>query len=458
MARGQVRWFLGGYLLLRWILATLPGYVADVAAYKRWALFAARDGLTNLYRVTDFDYPPLYAYILWPLGKLYGFLSPEALASMGDSTLLTVLIKLPPLVFDLGIAWLLAWFARELLPQGWFGGSTSVSGFRVGPRTYEWAIVLPTFYLMNPAVLFDTAYWGQVDCVHSFFLLASFLTLPRRPWLAWVSITLATLMKPLGAPLVPLLFVLTLALHGWKRSALAFAAAGATALVALGPFFATYGFVGLLEQLRGDLTLLGYTSVNGHNLWWALGGWRNADAPFLGSLTATQVGLGLVGLFYLALLALAHVQHRRRSSGLVPAQVQALGMTVAFGFFMLSTHMHENHMFAVIPLALPLLCVTGPARRGMLLLFAALTLGVTSNLVLHDLEVSSHFPFTLGGASSVMNEHLKRPFFVAELWATRLSTLLNLSSFAVLLIWMVRRPGLLDRLDARVEIGPTPKP
>src|SRR5207245_8970611 len=79
-------------------------------------------------------------------------------------------------------------------------------------------------YLFNAEVLCLTAYWGGPDSIHSFFILASFVTMAygARFWspsqssggrrfgtigLAWGFLALAALMKPLGLPYFPLLLV-----------------------------------------------------------------------------------------------------------------------------------------------------------------------------------------------------------------------------------------------------------
>ena len=101
MGQRTFRWILVFYVIIRWILAVQPGYVIDILAYKRWALVGAREGLPALYENVDFDYPPLYGYILYPLGKIYLSLAPETPpGTFPDSTLLTMLLKLPPFIFD----------------------------------------------------------------------------------------------------------------------------------------------------------------------------------------------------------------------------------------------------------------------------------------------------------------------------------------------------------------------
>ena len=53
----------------------LAGYESDVRAYIRWFEVIASSGLRNVYARSDFDYPPLFAYLLWVLAKGHAFLA-----------------------------------------------------------------------------------------------------------------------------------------------------------------------------------------------------------------------------------------------------------------------------------------------------------------------------------------------------------------------------------------------
>ena len=107
-------WGLAVYLVIRWMLLVHPGYIYDTSAYKRWAINAAHNGISHVYRTSDMDYPPLYAYILAPLGKIYLWVTPDVSDGVRDTHLLTALVKLPPLIFDLAIALLLFLLARGM--------------------------------------------------------------------------------------------------------------------------------------------------------------------------------------------------------------------------------------------------------------------------------------------------------------------------------------------------------
>jgi len=134
------------------------------------------------------------------------------------------------------------------------------------------------------------------------------------------------------------------------------------------------------------------------------------------------------------------------NGGIGPARILGLAFLVALGFFMLATHMHENHLFVAIPLLLPLTALTGPKLAWTRGLFVALSAGVFLNLVLHDEGVLKLTFLAAGPPSGVMNEHVERPFFLAELWAIRVSLGWNLALFAAVLVESFRKGGWLERL------------
>jgi len=432
MGRKAFWWAMAACLILRWILGTQPGYVADVNAYKRWAIGAARNGLPAIYETTDFDYPPLYGYILYPIGAVYLALAPDTPpGTLPDSTLLTLLIKLPPFLFDL----LLARFLFLLVARRGLWGKE-----RAGPARGRLAALL---YLWNPVVLWDCAYWGQPDGIHSAFVVAALMLLSKDRFAgSAASLSAGVLMKPLAAPLAPLVV-----LAAWARgkgAGLLSTAAGALAVVVVSflPFLLTGRIGPVLDKVILDVEAMPYTSVNGHNLWWLLGPWRDANLPLLGPLTAKQIGLGLFGIAFAAILWRVWGAMRGEAPGAAGREVSeadpsaqsraaawlfAVSAAITGAFFFLSTHMHENHLFMMVPLTLAL---AGRSRRWTWIA-AATSLAVLMNLLIHDLDVALLPPFSWGGPSPVENRHLMRPFAWGELIGTYVDTAL----VAVAVVW-----------------------
>lgn len=423
-ARRGAALFLFLYLGLRGLLLLEPGYGADLTAYRRWAVTAARHGLAEIYRESDIDYPPLYAYLLLPLGEAYLRLAPGAgTREGGDPAVWVALAKLPPLAFDLLTGALL--FAAGLRQE-----RLAAEEAAPGSAPPRWSLLLPGAYLANPAVVFDSGYWGHPDSVHGFFVLAAFLLAERgRAGPAFAALALATLAKPLGAPFFPLLAALVLARSGIRGLARGGAAAAGAGIAVFLPFLLSGQASSVLRRVALDLDAMPYTSVNAHNLWGAFGGWKLAEAPLLGPLSATQLGLGLFGLATLGLLWRAWPVWRAPGDAAAATGILASGGATAF--FMLSTHMHENHLFA----ALPLLALALPAGGRWPRLFVALTAALLLNLVLHDPLIPGRWPFTIGGETGLPRLSHGRVYFAFEWASVRLATAFGLgvaASFAYL--------------------------
>ncbi|NIR60752.1 MAG: hypothetical protein GWO02_15215 [Gammaproteobacteria bacterium] len=97
-----------------------------------------------------------------------------------------------------------------------------------------------------------------------------------------------------------------------------------------------------------------------------------------------------------------------------------LATAVTMSFFLLSTHMHENHMFLAIPL---LLAVAG--RHPLLLRLAVgASVAVFVNMVLHDLKLPYALPGPLSAPSPVHEPFYGRPLTWLQLVGSFLNTLL----------------------------------
>lgn len=349
--------------LLQLAVLSLPDTMGDLLNYRLWARTLARDGLAEAYWPSQplvvradrldapIDYPPIVPYLLLAAGKL------GAALSLSDARL-DSLIRVPFALANLAVGLLLFADARR------HGRDAT-------------AVLVASLYLLNPAVLFDTVYWGQADSLVALFVVGAVVALgSSRPEWAWASFALAVLTKPLAYPLTPLLLLVTIKRFGAARAVRCALAFLATAALALLPFLWTARLGRLLRSLFLQLDAMPYASVNAHNLWWLVqGGTPFQDArekPF-GLLSYEAMGLLLLAAFFLATLVRAWRSSEERSHRLAFA-------SAAFGFFMLATHMHENHSFTALPLLL-LVGVDDPRVRRFFLLVSAMLL---VNLLLHD--------------------------------------------------------------------------
>lgn len=396
LGRGVFVAVLAVYLLLRLWLATLPGYAPDVQSYKRWAIGAARAGLSAAYETDDVDYPPAYLYVLYGIGELYLFFEPpDERGRVRDGTALTLLVKLPTLVFDCIVAALLAWIVGR--GGGW-------GRDRCGPVAGR-AVAL--IYLWNPAVLWSSAYWGQPDAVHTAAVVAAVVLLARCRWLvAGVVLATGALVKPLAAPFVPLAATAA-GLAAGQRGMLRCAAGGlVAALLAFLPYLVTGRILPTVRKVLLDVEIMPFASVNSHNLWWILAPWKDANAALVAGLTPKWIGLTLFVAGYTVLLVRSRRWMARGGDDDRLPRMLILAAAVATWFFFVSTHMHENHLFQALPL---LLAVAGRSR-ALTWLAVGCSAAVLLNTTLHDLWLPAALPGVLGAPSPWNDPNLGRPY------------------------------------------------
>jgi Gpi18-like mannosyltransferase len=324
-------------LVLRLLIAPYLGFYGDLRLFQQWAIRLGQVGPHHFYVQGQFaDYPPGYLYVLWLLGTLS--------AAPGY-----VLLKLPAIVADLGLALVAGVLAARLAPA-------SLKA-RVPVRAAVAAAVL-----FNPAVIALSAVWGQVDSVPAVFALLALLLLltgprsVRRDVAAFLVIGLAIAIKPQsGFGLPVMLYVLY---HRYIRGCRGWGLVDGILLaiwIAFGALF-VWGVSGLAFGLdpielyrfyKHSASVYPVTSANALNLWGAIGFWRNDSAPpheltILG-LSAARVGTLAFAASIVFVLVAVHRALRRGASEALIVTVGAAS-TSLLGYTLL-TRMHERYMF-----------------------------------------------------------------------------------------------------------------
>lgn len=348
--RGTTGEKLGLVLLIFTILgvkmAVAPyfGYQTDLGTYKAWALRLADRGPADFYAPNYFcDYPPGYLYILWLLGSIY-----QGMKLDTSGALSTLIIKMPGLIADFVSTGLLYALLRP----------------RVGSRM-TWIVVLA--YAFNPAVIFNSAIWGQTDSLFTLELfLGALLLFEGRIAFGWAILMVAAITKPQALIFLPLL-------ASWKgnwdrpeRPIIAAATGLAVATILTLPFVEP---LGLYEHYNKGAAYYAETSVNAFNLMAILGGFRQSDSAMLGFLSYKVWATVFVVLFF---CYLGFLIYRRRDAEMY----MYLMFLLPLGFFMLSTRMHERYLFPCLMFLAPLL----PRRKHLWAFFGVLTVTYYLNL------------------------------------------------------------------------------
>ncbi|MFN0073923.1 MAG: hypothetical protein ACKVVP_20780 [Chloroflexota bacterium] len=405
--------------LISTYLVFLPGYTGDVKHYKYWTRVVTTEGIQSIYGgeypETYAIYPPVTLYAYGVVGRVYQRFAqdPWETERMLESERFSAAIKGVSIVFHL------------VLGASIYGLLWKLYGGRAGSLG-------SSAYLLNPAVIFDVAYWGQPDAAHSLFaVLALGLTLLGWWQGSWVAAGLAAMTKPQAWALMPLFFIVQIRRSGVSRTALGVLIAAAVVLLVVSPFILhgrVHEFLTLPERISSVMPV---ASANAHNLWWIV---TNNPAPVvldservLGPLTYRQVALPLV----LAVAALA-LWRLLTAPGI---SIFFIGGYQAFGWFCFTTQAHENHYFFALPLLIMAMPVAPAARVLTLILSATLLV----NMAVHDPALIEHM-------EALASDAARHQLQILNSWA-------NLAVFAgwsAVLVWAPRWCG--------VPIAGTPAP
>src|SRR5207247_5903208 len=163
----------------------------------------------------------------------------------------------------------------------------------------------------------------------------------RTIGLAWAFLALSALMKPLGLPYFPLLLVFSVMFCGVRGAAVGMSAALLVGVVIFSPFLGHGDAVEVFKRVLTDIGAMPFTSSNAHNLWWLIGAWYYSEAPWIGPLTPTHIGLIFFVLSYAALSCIAYRQYTFQCRVLSPQQILAVAAVGGFAFFIFSIILHE---------------------------------------------------------------------------------------------------------------------
>ncbi len=236
------------------------GYSVDMNCFRLWGehLFDVRPasgavGCAAFYSPDYFcDYPPLAVFILGVCNLISGSLGKVLPVTWLQDTVL----KLPAMLADLGIAWLVG---HEAVRRG---KGRAFSG------------LLTVLVALNPALILNSACWGQVDSVLAFALAAVAVFAMRRNWIALMPVyMLAVLYKPQALMLGPLGLAVILAElirhpECWRRMLIGAGAAILAALTVLLPFSPGKDWTWIFAKYGETLSSYPYVTVNTANLYY----------------------------------------------------------------------------------------------------------------------------------------------------------------------------------------------
>ena len=369
----------------------------DVVIWKVWAYNAAMDGSSRLYgvgatsavpsqypllRFGEFeavaDYPPLALQELGIAALAYGRATDNRFQ---DARAFTVFIKAIPVAFEAALCAALFIVLRRT----------------AGEAAARWAVVA---YWLNPAAIINASFSGYLDPLFVLPAVAALMAATSgRPMLAGALIAASVLTKPQGIFIVPAVAVAlwNAGDPGLRRRRLTAGAAGAAILssVVVAPFVVAGAWWNMVHGVSSQATEI-FVSMDGYNFWWIAGhglwvayAWQrglDAWAVFMAPVERIPfVRAAAHGLPFLrvagTMLALAGigwgVLAGRRARDL--SMVAAVGAFSVHAYAVLGAQVHENHLFA----AMPLLVVAAATRRRFVPVLAGVSVFLAFSMIFY---------------------------------------------------------------------------
>lgn len=302
----------------------------------------------NVWDYTWPNQPPGTIYLYALIFKLFGVvfqmfwwlnvklpIFPSTLMLYFDDHLYPAMLKLPAILADLGIAYVI-----YLIFKDWKKESLGKLG--------------ATIFLLNPAVWYNSTIWGQTDSVISFWvLLAFYLLLKNRFPLALLAFAISIYTKVSLVIFLPVLFLVALKMRVKPK----YYVMGVVFVVVLigaltWPFSSARGGQAVLEPFSWLYWLytkkilgqqLQVITANAFNIWAALTGiHEQPHTLMLGPLSYQYWGYLLFGGVYVWILEKMAKSQEKESVwwGLA---------AVAFASFGLLTNMHERYLYPLFP-------------------------------------------------------------------------------------------------------------
>ena len=318
----------------------------DFTCYRTWAEKTVDIGFKNMYNGDFFlDYPPFYLYFLY-----FTQLIKNAMGIGYGSPRHIFLIKLFPMIADILIAALVFEVGRK----------------KAGDLT---GLCLGIAMAFSPAMICNSAFWGQTDSFFMLLLAVSLVLLANdKLYLTAFVYALALLTKPQALLFGPVFLWYVIESKSVKKGAGAIAIGGGTMYLFSLPFAKSLNPLWLLDLYKSTFNGYRYFTINASNIYSVLNlNWKKLDNYVIGD--------NINGIVIFALLVLTAILWYKRDG---KEKIFGCSFVLLARFFGLCTMMHERYSLPLIVIGL--LWYAYSHRREILFLTAGVSYGVYENI------------------------------------------------------------------------------
>jgi Gpi18-like mannosyltransferase len=352
-------------------------------------------------------YPPLAIYLftisnlfsktynkpimdgLWKLNITYPIFPSKIFSILNERQILLASMKMPAIFADMAMAVGIYFIALKLIKN----------------KKSKLPFLFFVSILFNPALIFNSAIWGQIDIIpFAFFIWAIYFLIRKRFSISSLLLLLSMLSKQTIIFILPIYAVLFIKQAGWKNVIKSSLLGLLVFFIFFLPFFQS-GRLWLFpySTYLKIATLFGGDSMTAHafNFWWLTGFEQTKDTFYIfGNIT---MGLLIQIIIIVEIVFLLILLIKKKSE----LKYSFLCMTILSLFiFLFSTRMHERHLLPAIPLLILLSIIDW--RVYFIFLF-------TSLFHLYNLYASWKFPKVSWIIAAVENKYLNNFLIIIQI-------------------------------------------
>lgn len=332
-------------ILIR-LLFLLSAHHGDLNNNISWGALFVERGPAGYYEAKDWSYsapnqPPLtilmFGSLMWLFNTIDSWTRvlndkftffPSQFIWFWELRGKDILVKLPSILADLGIGYLIYKYFIQLNKK-------------------KTALAATTIWLFNPVVWFNSSIWGQTDPIVNLLGLFGIMALQNKKLVhASIWFTLSILFKGSLFVLAPVLLFYAVkqkhTFHAWAKAA---AASLATLYIVCLAFYPSLDLPVWLYNLYTKQILpgeIGFLTANAFNLWWLVDSGKTLDSTMYLGLPARIWGfvLSISGIFGTLYLIKNKIEDKKVWYAL------AVSALVTFLFM---TRIHERYLYPFFP-------------------------------------------------------------------------------------------------------------
>lgn len=329
-------------LIIRFLLvAKYKGHDTDMNCWIAWGNMIASGNISTFYVGTWYDYPPAYMLVLGLLSAIVNFFGINTSSAFG-----LFCYNIPPILGDIGCMVLLMKAAQK----------------RGLPKSY--VLTLGALVFLNPAAMFLSGAWCQIDCILTFFLVLSFILINQNrripAALVYATAVLFKWQALMFGPILAVYYIVTIYKSRNVMRDIWLTVAGVASALALIfvvslPFKGTQSLFWIVEKFIAAQGSYDYASVEAYNFIALCGGnWPTASADeFILGISYKAFGVFSIAIAIIA-GSVAMISTRRNQVLSIKTPISREGLLFLTSAFVMSWiftfghYMHERYIFPVL--------------------------------------------------------------------------------------------------------------